>query len=124
LLISDAIVAAAEEEGFSVTVDVPFAGALVPLSSYWKDHRISSVMIEVNIRQICQPRAPIPPFRPLNGPMLMKYGIPSPCLRSPPNWQCAMMIFSVGHGNHGTSPHAARGRARRWLRPDAPESGG
>ena len=50
LLIRDAIVAAGEEEGFSVTVDAPFAGALVPLSSYRKDRRISSVMIEVNRR--------------------------------------------------------------------------
>jgi hypothetical protein len=34
--------------GYSVVVDVPFAGALVPLSSYQKDRRILSVMIEVN----------------------------------------------------------------------------
>ena len=52
LLIHDAIVAAVEEEGLSVTVDAPFAGALVPLSSYGKDGRILSVMIEVN-RSLC-----------------------------------------------------------------------
>jgi N-formylglutamate deformylase len=47
-VIRDAIVAAAEGEGYSVAVDAPFAGALVPLSAYRKDHHIVSVMIEVN----------------------------------------------------------------------------
>ena len=46
----DAIVAIAEADGYSVAVDAPFSGALVPLSSYRKDHRILSVMIEVNRR--------------------------------------------------------------------------
>jgi len=50
LLIRAAIVAAAKGEGYSVAVDAPFAGALVPLSSYRKDRRILSVMIEVNRR--------------------------------------------------------------------------
>jgi N-formylglutamate amidohydrolase len=50
LPIRDAMVATAEEEGYSVSVDAPFAGALVPLSSYRKDRRILSVMIEVNRR--------------------------------------------------------------------------
>jgi N-formylglutamate deformylase len=50
LLIRDAIVAAGKEEGYSVAVDAPFAGALVPLASCRKDRRISSVMIEVNRR--------------------------------------------------------------------------
>jgi N-formylglutamate deformylase len=49
-LIRDAIVAAAEEEGYSVAIDAPFAGALVPLSAYQKDRRVFSVMIEVNRR--------------------------------------------------------------------------
>ena len=35
---------------FSLTVDAPFAGALVPLSSYRKDRRVLSVMVEVNRR--------------------------------------------------------------------------
>ena len=48
--VRDAIVEAVERKGYSVTVDAPFAGALVPLSSYRKDHRILSVMIEVNRR--------------------------------------------------------------------------
>lgn len=49
-LVRDAIGAAAEEEGYSVAVDAPFAGALVPLSAYQKDRRVLSVMIEVNRR--------------------------------------------------------------------------
>ena len=48
LLIRDAIAAATKEEGNSVVVDAPFAGALVPLASYRKDHRMLSVMIEIN----------------------------------------------------------------------------
>jgi N-formylglutamate deformylase len=48
--VRDAIVAAIKDEGYSVTVDAPFAGALVPLSSYRKDRRVLSVMIEVNRR--------------------------------------------------------------------------
>jgi N-formylglutamate amidohydrolase len=49
-VIRDAIVAAVKETRYSVAVDAPFAGALVPLSCYQKDDRISSVMIEVNRR--------------------------------------------------------------------------
>lgn len=45
-----AIAAAAQEEGYSVAVDAPFSGALVPLAAYRKDRRIMSVMIEVNRR--------------------------------------------------------------------------
>ena len=45
-----AIVAAVKEAGYSVTIDAPFAGALVPLASYRTDRRILSVMIEVNRR--------------------------------------------------------------------------
>jgi N-formylglutamate deformylase len=48
--VRDAIVGAIKNEGYSVTVDAPFAGALVPLSSYHKDRRILSVMIEANRR--------------------------------------------------------------------------
>jgi N-formylglutamate deformylase len=40
----------AEREGYSVAVDIPFAGALVPLSAFGKDPRVLSVMIEVNRR--------------------------------------------------------------------------
>jgi N-formylglutamate amidohydrolase len=49
-VILDAIVAAVEEDGYSVSIDAPFAGALAALASYHKDHRICSVLIEVNRR--------------------------------------------------------------------------
>jgi N-formylglutamate amidohydrolase len=45
-----AIVAAVKEAGYSATINAPFARALVPLASYCRDRRISSVMIEVNRR--------------------------------------------------------------------------
>jgi len=48
--VRDALVAAVKEAGYSVTIDTPFAGALVPLASYRADRRIWSVMIEVNRR--------------------------------------------------------------------------
>jgi N-formylglutamate deformylase len=48
--VRDAIVAAAQSEGYSVAVDAPFSGALVPISYYGKDRRVLSVMIEVNRR--------------------------------------------------------------------------
>jgi N-formylglutamate deformylase len=50
LPVRDAMVATAEAEGYSVSMDAPFAGALVPLASYRNDRRILSVMIEVNRR--------------------------------------------------------------------------
>ena len=36
------------ELGYSVQIDRPFAGALVPLRHYRSDRRVSSVMIEIN----------------------------------------------------------------------------
>jgi N-formylglutamate deformylase len=48
--VRDATVAAAEKAGYSVTINTPFSGALVPLASYRSDHRILSLMIEVNRR--------------------------------------------------------------------------
>jgi hypothetical protein len=49
--VGDAIVAAAQAEGYSVAaVDAPFSGALVPLTYYRKDRRIMSVMTEANRR--------------------------------------------------------------------------
>jgi N-formylglutamate amidohydrolase len=50
LTVRDSIAAVAHAEGYSVAVDAPFSGALVPLASYRKDRRIMSVMIEVNRR--------------------------------------------------------------------------
>jgi N-formylglutamate amidohydrolase len=48
--VRSAVVSAVMEEGYSVAIDAPFAGALVPLAYFRKDKRISSVMIEVNRR--------------------------------------------------------------------------
>jgi N-formylglutamate amidohydrolase len=48
--IRNTVVAAVVEAGHTVTVNAPFSGALVPLSSYRKNGRVSSVMIEVNRR--------------------------------------------------------------------------
>jgi N-formylglutamate amidohydrolase len=48
--VRDAIVKAAQKEGYSVAVDAPFAGALAPLSAYGKDRRVLSVMIEISRR--------------------------------------------------------------------------
>lgn len=46
----DAAVAAAKNLGWSVLVDRPFAGAIVPLTHYRKDSRVASIMVEVNRR--------------------------------------------------------------------------
>ena len=48
--VRDALVRAVKEAGCSVSIDRPFAGALVPLSFYRQDRQVSSVMIEVNRR--------------------------------------------------------------------------
>jgi N-formylglutamate deformylase len=44
------ILAATRDEDYSVAVDAPFAGALVPPSAYRMDRRALSVMIGVNKR--------------------------------------------------------------------------
>jgi N-formylglutamate amidohydrolase len=49
-LIRDTVVAAVVEHSRTVAVNSPFSGALVPLSCYRKDHRVSSILIEVNRR--------------------------------------------------------------------------
>lgn len=46
----DELVAAASAAGFSVLVDRPFAGALVPATHYRREPRVRAVMIEVNRR--------------------------------------------------------------------------
>jgi len=48
--LSDALIAAVKELNFSVAVNAPFAGALVPIAYYRKDRRVLSVMIEINRR--------------------------------------------------------------------------
>jgi N-formylglutamate amidohydrolase len=48
--LSDALIAAVKAFKFSVAINTPFAGALVPIAYYRKDRRVWSVMIEVNRR--------------------------------------------------------------------------
>jgi N-formylglutamate amidohydrolase len=48
--VRDSIQLAVKAANWSVAVDAPFAGALVPLAVYRKDRRFSSAMIEVNRR--------------------------------------------------------------------------
>lgn len=46
--VRDAFVSAFESAGFSVAIDTPFAGALVPMKHYRTDERVQAVMVEVN----------------------------------------------------------------------------
>ncbi len=48
--IESAFVAEFTSAGFSVAVNDPFAGALVPISRYQIDRRVSAIMVEVNRR--------------------------------------------------------------------------
>ena len=41
--------------GYSVKIDSPFAGTIVPIKYFWKDRRVCSVMIEVNRRLYMNP---------------------------------------------------------------------
>jgi len=54
--IRDAVAAGAKAMDFSVAIDAPFSGALVPISYYRKDRRVLSVMIEVNRRLYMEKR--------------------------------------------------------------------
>lgn len=47
---TDKLVRLLSERGYSVNVDSPFAGTIVPMEFYEKDPRVISVMIEVNRR--------------------------------------------------------------------------
>jgi N-formylglutamate deformylase len=47
-MITNAFVKAFREKGWSVEINKPFAGALVPASRYRKDARVKAVMIEIN----------------------------------------------------------------------------
>ena len=40
--------AAFTARGYSVSINSPFSGTIVPLKHYLKDRRVSSIMIEVN----------------------------------------------------------------------------
>ena len=46
--LGDAFMAAFQHAGWSVELNQPFAGALVPSSRYGKDRRVQGVMVEVN----------------------------------------------------------------------------
>jgi N-formylglutamate deformylase len=48
--VRDAFVSAFASEGFSVRVDAPYAGAIVPAAYYRQEAAVSSVMVEVNRR--------------------------------------------------------------------------
>ena len=39
-----------QSRGYTVSVNSPFAGTLVPMRFYQKDARVSSIMIEINRR--------------------------------------------------------------------------
>jgi N-formylglutamate deformylase len=56
-IIRDMLVAAVKEMHFSVLVDAPFAGALVPITYYRKDRRVLSVMLW--FLHSCQLAAPL-----------------------------------------------------------------
>lgn len=48
--LSSQMIKAFEDRGYSVSVNVPFGGSLVPMKYYHRDSRLLSVMIEVNRR--------------------------------------------------------------------------
>lgn len=48
--LANTFVAAFQTEGWSVSLNEPFAGALVPSSRYRQDRRVGTVMVEVNRR--------------------------------------------------------------------------
>jgi N-formylglutamate amidohydrolase len=48
--LASAFVTAFQREGWSVSLNEPFTGALVPISRYQRDSRVSALMVEVNRR--------------------------------------------------------------------------
>lgn len=48
--LANTFVAAFQAEGWSVSLNEPFAGALVPSNRYRQDHRVRAVMVEINRR--------------------------------------------------------------------------
>lgn len=48
--LTEALAKYLEKSGYSVKIDSPFAGTIVPMKYYEKDSRVKSVMIEVNRR--------------------------------------------------------------------------
>lgn len=62
--LAHAFVAAFRAEGWSVSLNEPFSGALVPSSRYKQDHRVGAVMVEINRRlYLCEnDGTPLPTF--------------------------------------------------------------
>ena len=60
----DAIAEGLAAEGFAVAVDRPFAGTIVPMSSYQVDRRVAAIMIEVRRGLYCDEATgePLPRF--------------------------------------------------------------
>jgi len=52
--LADAFIRAFQAEGWSVNLNEPFSGGLVPSSRYKRDHRVSAVMVEINRRLYIQ----------------------------------------------------------------------
>lgn len=48
--LADELAAAMREQGWTVPIDRPFAGSLVPMKHFGKGERVTSVMVEVNRR--------------------------------------------------------------------------
>jgi N-formylglutamate deformylase len=46
--LSDGLTKAFSQSGFSVKVNSPFSGAIVPMEFYGRENRVSSVMVEIN----------------------------------------------------------------------------
>ncbi len=53
--LSEAAVGFLKAEGFSVELNRPYSGSIVPMKFYQKDNRVSSIMIEVNRRLYLNP---------------------------------------------------------------------
>jgi len=48
LCLANSLVSCAQDLGYSVSINYPFSGSMVPLKHYKKDKRVVSVMIEIN----------------------------------------------------------------------------
>ena len=53
--LAEATIRFLQQAGFSVEMNRPYAGSIVPLQYYQRDHRVSSIMIEVNRRLYMTP---------------------------------------------------------------------
>ena len=53
--LTDYVVHYFERQGYSVAINSPYAGSIVPLRYYQKDERVKSIMVEVNRRLYLEP---------------------------------------------------------------------